>query len=79
MGPYELEDMAEQHFILGVRNNVMRERLIVHRSKNLKVAIEYGPLLEVANRTARCAASPNVRECSRPFRLIIFWLSDSGD
>ena len=49
--------MAKQQFILGVRNNVMRERLIVHRPKNLKEAIEYGRLLEVSNRTARGAAS----------------------
>ena len=34
MGPDELEDMAKQQFILGVRNNVMREKLIVHRPKN---------------------------------------------
>ena len=61
MGPEELDDMAKQQFILGVRNNVMRERLIVHRPKNLKEAIEYGRLLEVANRTARGKASPNVR------------------
>ena len=39
----------------------MRERLIVHPPKNLKEAIEYGRLLKVTNRTARCAASPNVK------------------
>ena len=61
MGPDELEDMAKQQFILGVRNNIIRERLIVHRPKNMKDAIEYGRLLEVANRTARGAASPNVK------------------
>ena len=32
MGPAKLEDMAKQQFTLGVRNIVMRERLIVHRS-----------------------------------------------
>ena len=36
MGPDELEDMANQQFILGVRNNVMREKLIVYRPKNLR-------------------------------------------
>ena len=39
MGPVESEDMAKQQFILGVRNNLMRERLIIHCPKNLKVAI----------------------------------------
>ena len=29
MGPKELEEMAIQQFILGVRNNVMRERYIL--------------------------------------------------
>lgn len=29
--PDELEDMAEQQFILGVRNNIIRNMLIVHR------------------------------------------------
>ena len=53
--------MAKQQFILGVLNNVMRERRIVHRPKNLKETIEYGRLLEVANRTAPGAASPNVK------------------
>ena len=36
MGPEEFEDMAKQQFILGVRNNVIRERLILHRPKNIK-------------------------------------------
>ena len=49
MGPNELEDIAKQRFILCVRKNVMRERLIVHRPKNLKHAIKYGRLLEVKN------------------------------
>ena len=61
MGPDELEDMAKQQFIFCVQNNSIRERLIVHRSKNIKDAIEYGRLLEVANRTARRAASLNVK------------------
>ena len=56
-GPDELEDMAKQQFVLGVRNNIIRLRLIVHRPKNIKDAIEYGRLLEVANRTVRGAAS----------------------
>ena len=61
MGPEELEDMSKQQFILGVRNNIIRERLIVHRPKNLKEAFEYGRLLEVANRTARGVTSVNVK------------------
>ena len=69
MGPEKLEDMAKQQFILGVRNNEMRERLSVHRFKNLKEAIGYGHHLEIVNRAARGAASPNMRECSLRFRL----------
>ena len=61
MGPDELEDMAKQQFIFGVRNNLILERLIVHRSTNIKDAIEYGRQLEVANQNARGAASPNVK------------------
>ena len=61
MGPEKLEDMAKQQFILVVRNNVMREWLIVHRPKNLKEAIKYEFLLEVANRTARSSTSFNVK------------------
>ena len=67
MGPDELENIAKQQFILGVRNNTIRERLIVHRPKNLKDAIEYGRLIEVANRTARWASSPNVRRVFAAF------------
>jgi hypothetical protein len=55
LNPPEVEDMAKQQFILGARNAVIRERLIVQRPANLKEAIEYGRLLEVANRTARGA------------------------
>ena len=40
MGPEELEDMAKQQFILGVRNNLMRDKLIVHCFKHLKEAIK---------------------------------------
>ena len=65
--PDELEDMAEQQFILGVRNNIISERLIVHRPKNIKDAIEYGRQLEVANRIARKRASPNVKEVFAAF------------
>ena len=61
MGPDKLEDMAKQQFILCGRNNIIRERLIVHRPKNIKDAIEYKRSLEIANRTARGAASPNVK------------------
>ena len=70
MGLNELQDMAKQQFIFGVQNNVMRTRLIVYHPKNLKEAIEYGSFLEIANRIACNAASPNLRECSRPFRLL---------
>ena len=61
MGPDKLEDRAKQQFSLGVRNNIIRERLIVHRPKTMKDAIEYGRLLKVANLTARGAASPNLK------------------
>lgn len=57
----ELEDMAKQQFILGVRSNLMRERLIVKRPKNLREAIEYARLLEVANKTVRGSASSNIK------------------
>ena len=63
--------MAKEQFIFGVRINVMRVRLIVKCLNNLKQAIEYGRLLEVANLTARCAASPNVIKIFRPFRLLM--------
>ena len=42
MGPDKLEDMSKQQFILGVQNNIIRERLIVHRPKIIKDAIVYG-------------------------------------
>ena len=71
MGSEELEDMAKQQFILGVRNNLIRERLIVHRPKNLKEAIEYGRLLEVANRTARGVSNPNVKGVFTAFNVAI--------
>lgn len=61
MNEAELEDMAKQQFILGVRNAITRERLIVHRPGNLKEAIEYGRLLEVANKTARNSAPSNAK------------------
>ena len=67
MGPDELEDMEKQQFILGVQNNIIRERLIVHRFTNVKDAIEYGRLLEIANRTAREAASLNVKKVFAAF------------
>ena len=49
MGPDELEDMAKQQFILGVRINILRKKLIVHRPQNITDEIEYVRLLEVAN------------------------------
>ena len=63
MGPDELEEMSKQQFILGVRNNAIREKLIVQRPAKLKDAIEYGRLLEVANRTTRGSTIQNTREC----------------
>ena len=36
-----LEEMAKQQFILGVRNSITRERLIVKRPEKLKDAIEF--------------------------------------
>jgi DNA-directed RNA polymerase beta' subunit len=57
----ELKDMAKQQFILGVRSNLMRERLIVKRPKNLREAIEYARLLEVANKTVRGSVSSNIK------------------
>ena len=52
MNPEELDEMAKQQFILGIRNNIAFERLIVQRPTKLKDAIEYARLLEVANTTA---------------------------
>ena len=53
MNPEELDEMANQQFILGIRNNIVREQLIVHPPTKLKDAIEFARLLEVANTTAR--------------------------
>ena len=61
MNADELEEMAKQQFILGVRNNVAREKLIIHRPVTLRDAIEYGRLLEVAGRTVRVPVNNNVR------------------
>ena len=36
MRPDELEDMAKQKFILGVQNNIIRERVIEHSPKPWK-------------------------------------------
>ena len=49
----EIEEMTKQQFILGVRNNIAREKLIIHRPDTLKNAIEYARLLEVASKTVR--------------------------
>jgi hypothetical protein len=61
MGPDELENISKQQIILGVRNNAISERVIVHRPTKLKDAIEYGRLFEVSNRTKRGAPNPNTR------------------
>ena len=53
MNPAELDEMSKQQFILGVQNSITREHLIIQRPTKLKDAIEYGRLLEVANKTAR--------------------------
>ena len=67
MGREELGDMAKQQFILGVRNNLMRKRLIVHSPKNLYEVIKYKLLLELANRTDRGAASHYVKKVFAAF------------
>ena len=48
-----LEKMAKQKFILGVRNSITHQRLIVKRPETLKDAIEFARLSEVAGNTAR--------------------------
>ena len=53
MNPEELDEIAKQQYILGIRNNIARERLIIQRPTKLKDAMEYARLLEVANTTAR--------------------------
>ena len=53
MNPEELDEMAKQQFILGIRNNIAHELLIVQRPTKLKDSIEYARLLEVAITTAR--------------------------
>ena len=63
--------MAKQQFIFGVQNNVIRKRMIVPRPKNMKDAIGYGSLLEVANRIARGEASPNVKVVFTAFHTSI--------
>lgn len=61
--------MAKQQFIFGVRSNVMRRWLNVNRLKNLKPAIEYWRLLDVANRTVHDATSPNVNNMFSAFSI----------
>jgi hypothetical protein len=68
LNPDELEEMAKQQFILGVQNNLAKERLMVHRPESLKAAIEYGRLLEVAGRTSRGTANPNVKSLFATFQ-----------
>ena len=53
-----LEEMAKQKFMLGVRNSITRERLIVKRLEKFKDAIEFARLSEVAGTTARGTSSP---------------------
>ena len=52
-----VEKMAKHQFILGVRNPITRERLIVKRFEKLKDAIEFARLSEVAGFTAKCNPS----------------------
>ena len=54
-----LEEMAKQQFILGVRNYITRERLIVKRPEKLKDAIELARLSEVAGKIARGNPPPS--------------------
>ena len=54
-----LEEMAKQQFILGVRNSITRERLIVKLPEKLKDAIEFARLSEVAGKTARGNPPPS--------------------
>ena len=44
MNPDELDELAKQQFILGLRNHFTREQLIVQRPTKLKDAIEYARL-----------------------------------
>ena len=48
-----VEEMAKHQFILGVRNPITRERLIVKRPEKLKEAIKFTRLSEVAGFTAK--------------------------
>ena len=65
-----LEEMAEQQFILGVRNSITRERLIVKHPDKLKDAIEFARLSEVAVKTARGNPPPSNKNVfvAMPFR-----------
>ena len=65
-----LEEMAKQQFILGVRNYITRERLIVKRSAKHKGAIEFARLSEVAGKTARSNPPPSNNNgfVAMPFR-----------
>ena len=53
-----LEEMAKQQFILGVTNSITRDRLIVKRQGNLKNAIEFARLSELAEQTTRGYSPP---------------------
>ena len=54
-----LEEMVKQQFILGVRNSITREILIVKLPENFKDAIEFARLSELAGRTARGNPPPS--------------------
>ena len=54
-----LVEMAKQQFILGVRNSITCERLIVKRPEKLKDAIVFASLSEVAERPARGNPPPS--------------------
>ena len=65
-----LEKITKQQFILGVRNSITLERLIVTRPEKLKDAIEFARLSEVAGKTARGNPPPSNKNVfvAMPFR-----------
>ena len=65
-----LEEMVKQQFILGIRNSITRERLIVKRPEKLKDAIQFARLFEVAGKTSRGNPPPSNKNVfvAMPFR-----------
>lgn len=56
-----LDEIIKEQFILGVRNNVAYEKLIIHQPANFKDVIEYRRLLEVVNKTVLGSFNSNVK------------------